>query len=121
MHRAALGGERHHDTDVAVLNRNAVDQSQINNIAAEFGIDHLAKGLEYHRLSNLIHVGVGTLTVPIVKGFSLGLKRCPSIPATLITSVVTAKASRTHPIRTPVLLEQTMPPELTTIPPRKAQ
>src|SRR5262249_52270316 len=97
------------------------DQPEIHNVAAELGIDNLAQAGENHGLGKAIHFGLGTLAVPITKGFSLGLKRWLSITATLAKRVVTPEVSRTHPIRTPILLEPMMPTEVVPIPARKAQ
>src|SRR6266496_4599377 len=83
-----------------------VDESEVHDVASDFGVDHLTQRFENDGFVDGIgrHMGAGMVERRTANGLIFGRYRCASILATLAATVARLPANRMHPTRTPASL-----------------
>src|ERR1035437_1864446 len=110
VHRATRRRERHRHIHLRADDLNAVNQTQVHDVAAEFGINHLPQRLA----DNLFVEWSGTHKAPPVfagcntSGSILGRTKRVRILPKFSAKTPRLNASRLHPKRTPTSLPSTV-------------
>src|SRR5262249_41848469 len=120
VHGTAGSGERHRDVDIASVEFDAVDQAEVHDVATDFGIDHLAEGLEQHLflLFGLSHKVAVTI---LGNGLSRGRKKCARMRHMFMAKTASATAKSAQPQRTIAARENSIPASAVKRPARKIQ
>src|SRR6516225_684121 len=118
VHGAAWRREGHSHVDAGAGDYDAVDQAQVDDVAADFRVDNLSQAFEDDLFRNFHKHAAGFEPTMGETGFNFGLRKWFSIKPTFNSNVRRLRASNAQPSRMAAVDVATMATEVTESPKR---